>query len=874
MWLLVLPASAQAATWIVDAAGGGDFSTIGTAVAASSPGDRIEVRAGTYAESIDLGARSLSVVAVDGPGTTVIEATGMAHAARIGQTAGAPSELSGFEVRGAPIVVEGGDLVLRDLAVFGATGVEAGAALVVDGGDTRVIGSALAGGDATLGGLVAVHAGSATFEDCVLSGGDAALVGGAAYVAAGASLTLERTTVERNDAAAGGGAIYLDVGATLTATDSTFTENHTATGGGGAIYADAGAVVTMTGGALTSNHSDDPGGGFGGAISLGAATADLTGVTLDGNSADYGGGIVASGGTLTLNGCAGSSNTATYGGALYVESSGVLTDTGSTWLNNTALSYGGGLWLAYGASAELTDVTFTDSTALYGSGGAITAYDAQALELLRVTMDGGYAYYGAGLYAYAVDDTIAIVDSVIRDGFAQYGHGGGIYAYYNVAFWIERTTIEGNVADYEGGGIYQYYGRRLVMQDSHVVGNRANRAGGGVWAYSVRWPVDLQLAFYGTTFEGNDAAVAGGGLYAFQPASLVMDGVDFVSNSVDPEGFGGGALVSAPLGLTVTSSRFANNLADYGGALYLEDVTDPKAALSVSHSLFQETRAAWCGALCVSRVAAPVVLGVHHSVFVANAATEDAAAVGVIEGAIDVYATGATHHAEGVALVAWDRDSVTRSSVRWAGLWGNAVGDVTGLVLDDDDVRADPAFTNFTLDGDPSDDSFVLDGASPWIDAADPAEQDPDGSRADIGLWGGAFTEVDGDGDGFTNAHDCDDADRTVFPGADDEPYDGVNHDCGPGSDYDADGDGAEPSWLGGDDCDDEDPAIILGCEDSETEPSPDTGAPPAPEGPDDAADPAVPPAASCGCGPAGRPSAALAVPLAAALLLRRRRPS
>jgi hypothetical protein len=189
-------------------------------------------------------------------------------------------------------------------------------------------------------------------------------------------------------------------------------------------------------------------------------------------------------------------------------------------------------------------------------------------------------------------------------------------------------------------------------------------------------------------------------------------------------------------------------------------------------------------------------------------------------------------------------------------------------------VRADPAFTNFTLDGDPSDDSFVLDGASPWIDAADPAEQDPDGSRADIGLWGGAFTEVDGDGDGFTNAHDCDDADRTVFPGADDEPYDGVNHDCGPGSDYDADGDGAEPSWLGGDDCDDEDPAIILGCEDSETEPSPDTGAPPAPEGPDDAADPAVPPAASCGCGPAGRPSAALAVPLAAALLLRRRRPS
>lgn len=81
----------------------------------------------------------------------------------------------------------------------------------------------------------------------------------------------------------------------------------------------------------------------------------------------------------------------------------------------------------------------------------------------------------------------------------------------------------------------------------------------------------------------------------------------------------------------------------------------------------------------------------------------------------------------------------------------------------------------------------------------------------------GALDEVmDADGDGAVaiafGGRDCDDSDPTIFPGAADEPRDGVDSDCDGANDYDADRDGV-PSVEDGDDdtpidCDDDDPTI------------------------------------------------------------------
>jgi hypothetical protein len=62
---------------------------------------------------------------------------------------------------------------------------------------------------------------------------------------------------------------------------------------------------------------------------------------------------------------------------------------------------------------------------------------------------------------------------------------------------------------------------------------------------------------------------------------------------------------------------------------------------------------------------------------------------------------------------------------------------------------------------------------------------------------------ADSDGDGYTTIDDCDDGDATVYPGAPDTWYDGVDSDCAGDSDYDQDGDGYDSDAYGGTDCDD-----------------------------------------------------------------------
>jgi hypothetical protein len=83
-----------------------------------------------------------------------------------------------------------------------------------------------------------------------------------------------------------------------------------------------------------------------------------------------------------------------------------------------------------------------------------------------------------------------------------------------------------------------------------------------------------------------------------------------------------------------------------------------------------------------------------------------------------------------------------------------------------------------------------------------------DDSGDDGGDDGGGGAGVDQDGDGFSAEEgDCDDDDATIYPGATETWYDGVDSDCGGDSDYDQDGDGHDAFEHGGTDCNDTDPS-------------------------------------------------------------------
>lgn len=60
---------------------------------------------------------------------------------------------------------------------------------------------------------------------------------------------------------------------------------------------------------------------------------------------------------------------------------------------------------------------------------------------------------------------------------------------------------------------------------------------------------------------------------------------------------------------------------------------------------------------------------------------------------------------------------------------------------------------------------------------------------------------TDEDQDGFSTPSDCDDQDASIYPGATEIPYNGLDEDCDEADLTDVDGDGWDGEEAGGEDC-------------------------------------------------------------------------
>ena len=106
--------------------------------------------------------------------------------------------------------------------------------------------------------------------------------------------------------------------------------------------------------------------------------------------------------------------------------------------------------------------------------------------------------------------------------------------------------------------------------------------------------------------------------------------------------------------------------------------------------------------------------------------------------------------------------------------------------------------------------SLVLVTAIASTACVDPPESKDDSGEASEPSTGPA----DLDEDGVTvEDGDCDDADPSVYPGADDAGVDGVDQDCDGLDGPDGDGDGYVDASAGGDDCDDAEPSTYPGAQ-------------------------------------------------------------
>ncbi len=74
--------------------------------------------------------------------------------------------------------------------------------------------------------------------------------------------------------------------------------------------------------------------------------------------------------------------------------------------------------------------------------------------------------------------------------------------------------------------------------------------------------------------------------------------------------------------------------------------------------------------------------------------------------------------------------------------WENTAANLSGVTYGDSDIIADPMFVNDTIPTANNTYDFHLQTYSPAIDKGDPTILDLDGSRSDIGMYGGPFSET------------------------------------------------------------------------------------------------------------------------------------
>lgn len=552
----------------------------------------------------------------------------------------------------------------------------------------------------------------------------------------------------------------VDSGSTLRLCEATFTENVVISGktlylrsigdgadtiisGGGvgtALSVQSGAVVSVVDITLSGGQSTGPGGG----VSCNGSTLTLDSAVLTGNQAVRGGGLFA-------NGCA-------------------LTIKYSTITGNTATGMGGGATLE-NCSGRLRDSEISENTApegggLYVWGGTVTVQLNEILDNESTTTDEtlhGEGGGGAGLFVYGA---APVRDNLIQGNTSAY-NAGGLYLYYASGI-VEGNTVLENYAARDGGGVYMNYATSTVSGNT-VSDNEAGDDGGGLRAYRGSSTIE------DNTFSGNSAGDDGGGVKLSHTEKLLIDNIISDNSAVD----GGGGVeldddVSPIQGCTITGNKAANgagvHVINPWGDIDLEDLTITDNTATVSGGGISVEGASYGGALThliVRSNKAPLGgglyaltadLDVSNSIFNANNGTTSggglylSATSGSLEQLVVHGNASASGAGAGLTLVDLTgltvRNSAIVNNFRGAGVLVSGTGPAAWTYNDVYDhttafsgwtdptgssgnVAVNPKFTSAsTYD-------FTLQSTSRLVNAGDPAVLDGDGSRSDVGAFGG-----------------------------------------------------------------------------------------------------------------------------------------
>jgi hypothetical protein len=388
-------------------------------------------------------------------------------------------------------------------------------------------------------------------------------------ISGGASVQISGLTVANGLASQGGG-ILNQTGSTLSLTHDILANNQAQGGlGGGGILNETGANLSVTSSVVASNQAIAATGMdvFGGGL-LNEGSANVTSSGFKGNQALAGASFTFFGGSI--------------GGAIDNFGGATLTVTGSTFVNNQAISAGGpffgiggaiennsGFDNAHPSTANISYSLFTGNLATggagaTGNGGAIDNEGAGASMTLSNSVllsnqsnggPGGGEGRGGGLMN-VFGSALTVLDSLFAGNRAVGGAG---------ATGLFPATVDGRGI---GGGIDNEFGSTLSARNTTLTGNQA--LGGA------------DSTFGGTLTTSNVGDGDGGG---------IANG-DGPGGALNPGLNGGGAI------LTLINSSVNNNLAHggatntgRGGTVQGGGIVNMSGTLTVINSLLAGNRA-------------------------------------------------------------------------------------------------------------------------------------------------------------------------------------------------------------------------------------------------------------------------------------------
>ncbi|UCH84862.1 MAG: hypothetical protein JSW50_04005, partial [Candidatus Latescibacterota bacterium] len=341
------------------------------------------------------------------------------------------------------------------------------------------------------------------------------------------------------------------------------------------------------------------------------------------------------------------------------------------------------------SNCEIHNSQAYDGGSTYGAGGGIYGSDSNVYVTLTEIYNCS-ATQGGGIFLDNCSGSIS--GSNIHDNSLQYSsypsNGGGIYITNSSLVSLGINTIDSNIADVAfgagltGGGVYLLNNTDITISGGMISNNQAGTTssmgnGGGVHCEGT------SLVMTGVTVAGNNAKTIGGGLNADATSTVNMIGCSITSNS---------ALI--------------------GGGVYLGS-----SDTYVNHNLFANNSGTAC-----------YILAPANGSFIGN--TMDANAGGVVLASVDIpVINNIISNTTGTGM---SSSGSPAAAPVYCNVWNSSTADYSGCTPGTGCISLDPLYVD-AVSGD-----YHLGIHSPCIDTGDPdpARDDPDGSRGDMGIYG------------------------------------------------------------------------------------------------------------------------------------------